>query len=107
MRARFSGRAHFNDGDLRGVNLCGANLINAQLDGAQLIRTDLRGATLTGSSVHGASVWNIKVNKRTKQQDLLVTAPGEPDVTIDNIEVAQFIYLLLNNKAIRIRPTAR
>jgi len=25
---------------------------------------------------------------------------GEPVITVDNIEVAQFIYLLLNNRAI-------
>jgi hypothetical protein len=27
--------------------------------------------------------------------------PGEPEITVDNIEVAQFIYLLLHNSKIR------
>ena len=26
---------------------------------------------------------------------------GEPDITVDNIEVAQFVYLILHNEKIR------
>jgi hypothetical protein len=44
-----------------------------------------------------------------KQQDLVITSHiddqlefrDEPTVTVDNIEVAQFIYLLLHNEKIR------
>jgi hypothetical protein len=36
-----------------------------------------------------------------KQQNLVITAEGEPEVTVDNIEVAQFIYLMLNNQKVR------
>lgn len=36
-----------------------------------------------------------------KQQNLVITAPGEPEITVDNIEVAQFVYLLLRNQKIR------
>jgi hypothetical protein len=27
--------------------------------------------------------------------------PGEPEITVDNIEVAQFIYLMLYNQKVR------
>jgi uncharacterized protein YjbI with pentapeptide repeats len=87
--------------NLQGANLEGTNLSGANLNGAQLIETDLRDATLTGSSVYGVSVWDIKVNDRTKQQNLIITGRGEPIITVDNIKVAQFIYLLLNNQEIR------
>jgi uncharacterized protein YjbI with pentapeptide repeats len=83
------------------TNLRGAYLTGAHLEGAQLIRTDLRNATLTGSFIYGVSVWDIQVNKRTEQQNLIITDHGEPVITVDNIEVAQFVYLLLNNQAIR------
>jgi hypothetical protein len=56
---------------------------------------------VVGSFVYGASVWNIKVNDRTKQENLIITAFGEPVITVDNIKIAQFIYLLLNNQEIR------
>jgi hypothetical protein len=41
------------------------------------------------------------VDDQTKQQNLLITPYDEAVITVDNIEVAQFIYLLLNNKEIR------
>ena len=38
---------------------------------------------------------------RTIQTGLLITPEGSPDITVDDLEVAQFIYLLLNNEKIR------
>ena len=35
------------------------------------------------------------------QKDLIVTKLGQPKITVDNLEVAQFIYLLLHNEKIR------
>jgi hypothetical protein len=32
---------------------------------------------------------------------LVITAPNEPEVTVDNIEVAQLVYILLHNAKIR------
>jgi hypothetical protein len=43
----------------------------------------------------------VKLSKSTQQRDLVITPLGEPEVTVDNIEVAQFVYLLLNNEKIR------
>jgi hypothetical protein len=41
------------------------------------------------------------VNDHTKQKNLVITPFGEAAITVDDIKVAQFIYLLLNNKEIR------
>ena len=32
---------------------------------------------------------------------MIITSEDEPEITVDNIEVAQFIYLLLNNQKVR------
>jgi Pentapeptide repeats (8 copies) len=98
--------ANLSGADLSGASLYetdlrGADLSRAILRAAQLIETDLRDATLTGSSVYGVSAWNTKVNDRTRQENLIITAYGEPVITVDNIKIAQFIYLLLNNQEIR------
>jgi hypothetical protein len=84
-------------------DLTGANLYGAGLVGTLLLGIDLRGASLAESIVHGVSVWDIEVNNQTKQQNLVITPgkPGESKITVDNIKVAQFIYLLLTNKEIR------
>ena len=83
------------------ANLTGANLNGANLSEAQLIRTNLCNTTLTGCAVYGASVWDVTVNDQTNQNNLIITPSGEAAITIDNIKVAQFIYLLLNNQEIR------
>ena len=62
--------------------------------------TDLTGADLTGCRIYGVSAWGLKL-EGAKQQNLVITHEDEPEITVDNIEVAQFIYLMLNNEKIR------
>jgi hypothetical protein len=77
-----------------------ADLSGADLQGALLVDADLTGADLTGCRIYGVSAWGLKL-ERTKQQNLVITPEGEPAITVDNIEVAQFIYLMLHNQKIR------
>jgi uncharacterized protein YjbI with pentapeptide repeats len=93
-------KAFLWDANLSGANLSGANLSEADLIGATLVDTDLTGADLTGCRVYGVSAWGLKL-EGTKQQNLVITRQDEPAITVDNIEVAQFIYLLLHNEKIR------
>jgi len=102
--ANLSG-ADLTNADLNGANLSGANLnqaklIRADLRVATLVKTDLTGADLTDCRIHGVSAWGLKLDG-TKQQNLVITGEDEPDITVDNIEVAQFIYLLLHNQKVR------
>ena len=100
--------ADLSGADLREANLCVTNLNKANLSGANLatallLDTDLKGADLTGCCVYGISAWGLKL-KGAKQQNMVITSrakENEPTVTVDNIEVAQFVYLLLNNQKIR------
>lgn len=87
--------------NLASTNFSGADLRGAELTGAALVRTDFSNADLTGCYVFGASTWKVVLNENTKQQDLIITETGEPLITVDNIEVAQFVYLLLHNEKIR------
>jgi uncharacterized protein YjbI with pentapeptide repeats len=82
------------------ANLRGANLGGGKLYDATLVKTDLTGADLTGCCIYGVSAWGLKLEK-TKQQNLVITHDDEPEITVDNIEVAQFIYLMLNNQKVR------
>jgi hypothetical protein len=98
-RADLSG-AMLVGASLSGANLRGANLSGAILERAVLVDTDLTGADITGCRVHGVSAWGLKL-EGTKQQNLVITPANEPTVAVDNIEVAQFIYLMLNNQKVR------
>jgi uncharacterized protein YjbI with pentapeptide repeats len=99
IRANLSGadlrRADFNE-----TNLTEANLIGASLHQAVLVGTVLTRANLTGCYVHGFSVWDVQLEEAI-QSSLVITPLGDPTITVDNLEVAQFIYLLLNNQKIR------
>src|SRR5260370_1355535 len=86
--------------NLQGTNLSGANLQGANLIRASLVETNLSEANLTGCLIYGISAWNVQL-KDAIQLSLIITLPSEPTITVDNLEVAQFIYLLLNNERIR------
>jgi uncharacterized protein YjbI with pentapeptide repeats len=97
--------ANLSGADLAEANLSNAVLTRAKLVGAVLFDTNLReadltGADLTGCYVYGVSAWGLKL-EGAKQQNLIITQHDEPEITVDNIEVAQFIYLLLHNEKIR------
>src|SRR6266568_2292923 len=92
--------ADLREAYLRNANLEGADLTGANLSGAVLVETTLRGANLTRCVVYGISVWNAHLEGIT-QDNLVITPEREQIITVDNLEVAQFIYLLLNNPKIR------
>jgi uncharacterized protein YjbI with pentapeptide repeats len=87
--------------DLRDTNLTKANLRGANLSEAILIRTKLQKAILTGCKVYGISAWDLQLEDLKDQTDLIITPTGQSAITVDNIEIAQFIYLLLRNEKIR------
>lgn len=93
-------KAHLSRANLDGAIFSMANLTEADLNRARLVETDFTGADLTGCRVYGISAWDVKL-EGAQQKNLIVTPRGEPEITVDNLEVAQFIYLLLNNERIR------
>ncbi len=93
--------ADVSEADLRGARLRAANLRGANLSLANLVEADFREADLTGCRIYGTSAWGLKLSEETKQQSLIITPPGEPEVTADDVEVAQFLYLLIHNEKIR------
>jgi uncharacterized protein YjbI with pentapeptide repeats len=110
FEARLSG-ANLSNACLADAQLCWANLGNAlfvgadlrgaNLHGAILIESDLSNADLTGCLIYGISAWNVKLTEGTKQQDLTITSLDEPTITVDDLEVAQFIHLLLQNQKLQ------
>ena len=65
-----------------------------------MLETDFTGADLSNCHIYGISAWGLKL-ERSKQQNLVITPQEEPEIAVDNIEVAQFIYLMLHNQKIR------
>ena len=70
------------------------------MSGANLVETCLQRTILDGSRVFGVSVWKTDLDD-ARQQNLRITPDDEADIVVDNIKIAQFLYLLLNNAEIR------
>lgn len=86
--------------DLSSADLSGANLSDADLSGVLLLQTNLESSTLDGCRVYGASIWNLRLTGAS-QAGLRIGRGDEPEITVDDLEVAQFMYLLLNNAKLR------
>ncbi len=92
--------ANLLEANLHKANLSGADLRGAKMYVANLVQANLSKANFTNCRIYGISVWDAQL-EGTIQQDLIITQEGQPVVTVDNLEVAQFIYLLIHNEKLR------
>ena len=93
--------AKLSEANLSRANLSEADLSKADLSEASLVRTRLSATTMTGARIYGASVWDVETNDETKQTGLIITPEDQSAIMVDDLEVAQLIYLLLNREKIR------
>jgi uncharacterized protein YjbI with pentapeptide repeats len=92
--------AHLTEANLSRADLSGAYLEYANLMNASMVETNFEEAVLIDCRVYGVSTWGLKL-KKAVQSNLIITPHGEPAIGVDNLEMAQFIYLLLYNEKIR------
>jgi len=92
--------ARLNHTSLRETIIHGADLRETALSGALFVGTKVDNAKISNSSIYGISVWDLE-GQFEEQKDLVVTQDEQSKITVDDIEVAQFIYLLLNNDKVR------
>ena len=107
--------ANLTSANLQEVNLRGSDLTGASFIGADLTRANLQGANLryariiestvdnanfSSCRVYGMSAWDVS-SSGAIESDLIITPADEPTITVDSLEVAQFVYLLLSSARIR------
>jgi uncharacterized protein YjbI with pentapeptide repeats len=93
-------RADLRGSDLGAADLRGADLRGASLQRANLTSTRLQNANLSGCFIYGISAWDVQLDGAI-QSALDISPEVESSIQVDNLEVAQFVYLLLNNSKIR------
>lgn len=97
--------ANLTNAVLQGVDLIEANLSrtiikNVELSYASIIDTIIEESYFSNCRIYGISAWNLQGNPK-HQSNLIITHRTEPKIIVDDIEVAQFIYLILKNQKIR------
>ncbi|MBK9105568.1 MAG: hypothetical protein IPL92_13625 [Saprospiraceae bacterium] len=75
-------------------------MTNSNIGGSSFIGSILDGTIFDGSKVYGSSVWDTKGTIKS-QRDLIVTNDEAAVITVDNIKMAQFLYLLITNEEIK------
>ena len=103
-------KAILRNADFREANLSGSNLRNTDLTDAKFMAANLRnvsfvetviaGAGFQGCRVYGVSAWDL-IGEPSNENDLVINPSGKPSIQVDGIEVAQFIYLLIENQKLR------
>ena len=95
LREVHFGKSDFHEADLRSADLSGSIL-----EQAQFVDTKLDGANFSNCFVYGVSSWNVDL-KGAIQHDLVITPRGATPITVDDLEIAQFIYMVLNNQKLQ------
>ncbi len=83
-----------------GARMRGADLRDCDLFLANLVGADLSGADLSGSRVYGVSAWDVDLTN-ARQDRLVITRGSQPVVEVGDLQVAQFLHLILANSNIR------
>jgi uncharacterized protein YjbI with pentapeptide repeats len=86
--------------DLGGVDAQRTRFDQADLSYCNIVQANLRRANLNGAHVYGISAWNVVLDG-ARQRSLSITRTNEPLITVDDLQVAQFIYMILNNRNVR------
>jgi uncharacterized protein YjbI with pentapeptide repeats len=105
-------KADLFQANLMGANLAKADLSNAYLNAACLVQCKVKGANFRGAWVYGTSVWELDGTPGDESGlNMMPMSTYTPsgfeesfeDVvfTVDNLRLAQFIYLLSSNKQLR------
>ena len=109
MRVTKIGSASFEECEFENADLAyctaeetsfkGSHISGSSLNHVSLVKADLSDVVLHNTSVYGISAWDLEL-EGAKQSDLVI-ADDWPTLTVDNIEVAQFICLLVKNSKVR------
>ncbi len=79
------------------ANLSRANITNANLCSALLVRANLSNAVLDNCPVYGMSVSGVDLTGAA-QNDLDIMPVEQPVITVDDLELAQLVGLLLHHE---------
>lgn len=81
------------------TSFVGTKLIRTKMDNMSLVKADFSNAVIDGVFVYGISTWDLKLDGATQQN--IYISPENRTITVPDLELAQFIALLIRNSNIR------
>ena len=105
-----SGKSDFSNCDFTAskivlTNLVGCNLretkfIDCYLNGSNLSRANLDNSTIKNSTIYGVSAWDLSTEGCLQENLTIINHYNDSVLTVDDLEIANFIYLITNNSKI-------
>ena len=98
-------KCNFQDADLsycsaEDADFSGSYFNNTILENIKFVKSNLSNTYINSCFFYGSSTWDITTDGSV-QKNNIITSKDENSITVDNIELAQFIYLLINNVKVR------
>lgn len=91
---------NFRNANLKYANFEWATIIESDFTSAILNDIDFSKTTIKYCKIYGIAAWNLKLDNSTLS-NFTISKEGDAKITVDDIEMAQFIHLLINNQKIR------
>jgi len=96
--------------DFTGAKIIMSNLVKCNLEKARFENCYLSGSNLTSSNLNksvirntvifGTSVWNVTTDESIQENLTITNDQDDSVITLDDLEIANFIYLISNNDKI-------
>ena len=78
----------------------GTKFIDTVLEHMSFVSNNFTNSEMIGCHVYGISAWDLDL-ENSSQKNLIITKEEQPVITVDDIELAQFMYLMINNVKLR------
>jgi uncharacterized protein YjbI with pentapeptide repeats len=92
--------ANLQEAVLERTNLRSVNAANANLCFATLLKANLEHAVLDNCAVYGTSLWDVSLAE-ARQRDLDIMPAQEPVLSVDSLQTAQLVGMLLHHERAR------
>ena len=83
------------------TNLAESDFTDCRFKGSIFIETNIEQSTFKNCHIFGVSCWKMEGTPKLIK-NLNISDSNENPITLDNLEMAQFLYLLLNNSKIKL-----
>lgn len=110
MRVSRLGNATFRNCTFKNVDMsyCSANDTNFEgshfsstfLQYGRFVSNNFKNTIMERCHVYGISIWDLDI-ENSIHKNFIITKNKQSKISVDNLELAQFIYLLINNQKLR------
>lgn len=82
------------------TSFAGSRFTDTILEHINFVSSDFSNTVMKDCHVYGISSWDLNM-ENSVQNNIVISKEDQPLITVDSIELAQFLYLMINNAKLR------